>query len=95
MAENAKIRHFLGKNRVVVPIPTMQWASGTGTSQFGTGTTASNNLNLPYFCTVKSRIRTRLFRDPKKRLMGVQIKIELSEKRTVPRRVHLLADLMS
>ena len=55
MAENAKIRHFLGKNRVVVPVP-----------KSGTGTIASSNLNLSYFCTVKSRIRTRLFRDPKK-----------------------------
>ena len=73
----------------------MQWASGTdthwqygtgtGTSQSGTGTTASSNLNLVYFCTVKSCIPTRLFRDPKKLLLGVQIKIELSEKRTVPR----------
>ena len=87
MAENAKIRHFLGKNRIVVPVPMMQWASGSGTSQSGTGTTASSNLNLAYFCTVKSRIRTQLFRDPKKLLMGVQIKIELSEKRTVPRRL--------
>ena len=104
MAENAKIRHFLGKNRIVVPVPMMQWESGsgttqsgtgthwqcgtgTGTSQSGTGTTASSNLNLAYFCTVKSRIHTRLFRDPKKLLMGVQIKIELSEKRTVPRRL--------
>ena len=38
MVENAKIRHFLGKNRVVVPVPMMQWASGTGTTQSGTGT---------------------------------------------------------
>ena len=29
----------------------------------------------------------RLFRDPKKRLMGVQIRMRLSEKRTVPRRL--------
>ena len=59
----------------------MQWASGTGTTQSGSGTdthwqcgtgtstTASNNLNLAYFCTFKSRIRTRLFRDPKKLLI--------------------------
>ena len=38
MAENAKIRHFLGKNHVVVPVPMMQWASGTGATQSGTGT---------------------------------------------------------
>ena len=28
----------------------------------------------------------RLFRDPKKRLIGVQIRMRLSEKRTIPRR---------
>ena len=38
MAKNAKIRHFLGKNRVVVPVPMVQRASGTGTTQSGTGT---------------------------------------------------------
>ena len=41
---NAKIRHFLGKTRKcyryqrVVPVPTMQRRSGTGTTQSGTGT---------------------------------------------------------
>ena len=100
MGEKAKIQCFLGKTlkwyryQRVVPVPMMQWASGTGTtqtgtgtSQSGTGTTASCNLKLAYFCTVKSRIRTRLFRNPKKQLMGVQIGIKLSEKRTVPRRL--------
>ena len=48
-----------------------QYGTGTVTSQSGTGTTASNNLNLAYFFTVKSRIRTRLFRDPNKGLMWV------------------------
>ena len=38
MVENAKIRHFLGKNRVVVPVPMMQWESGTDTTQSGTST---------------------------------------------------------
>ena len=45
--------------------------TGTGTNQSGTGTTASCNLKLAYFCIVKSRIRTQLFRNPKKRLIGV------------------------
>ena len=44
MCENAKIQAFLGKNPYVVPVPKsgtgtmMQWASGTGTTQTGTGT---------------------------------------------------------
>ena len=64
-----------------------QWVTGTGTGQSGTGTTTSSSLVLTYFCTVKSRIRVPTFRDPKKLIMGVQIRIELSEKRTVPRRL--------
>ena len=71
---NAKTRHFLGKTckwyryQRVVPVPTMQrrsstgthWqcGTGTGTSQSGTGTTASCNPIFAYFCTVKSRICT-------------------------------------
>ena len=72
-------------------------SNGTGTQptvrnwywyqQSGTGTTASYNLKLAYFCTVKSCIHTRLFRNPKKQLMGVQIEIKLSEKRIVPHRL--------
>ena len=37
----------------------------------------------------------RLFRDPNKGLMGVQIRMKVSKKRTVPRRVRLWADLVS
>ena len=61
MGENAKIRHFLGKNRVMVlaqksgtgthgafsGIGTTQ--SGTGTSQSGTGIIASCNPIFAYF----------------------------------------------
>ena len=32
----------------------------------GTGTTASSSPNCAYFCTVKSRIRIPIVRDPKK-----------------------------
>ena len=59
----------------------MQWAIGTGTTQIGTGTdwqwitgtgqsgtgtTTSSSPILTYFCTVKSRTRIPMFRDPKK-----------------------------
>ena len=50
----------------VVPVPMMQRASGTGTTQTGIGTTASNNPVCAYFCTVKSRIRIPIVEDPKK-----------------------------
>ena len=43
-----------------------QWITGTGNGQSGTGTTTSNSPILTYFCTVKSRIRIPMFRDPKK-----------------------------
>ena len=43
-----------------------QWITGTDTGQSGTGTTTSSSLVLTYFCTVKSRIRILMFRDPKK-----------------------------
>ena len=42
--ENAKIQHFLGKiaywywYQKVVPVHMMQWESGTGATQTGTGT---------------------------------------------------------
>ena len=43
-----------------------QWITGTGTGQSGTGTITSSSPVLTYFCTVKSRIRIPMFRDPKK-----------------------------
>ena len=63
-----------------------QWVTGTDTGQSGTGTTTFSSPVLTYFCTVKSRICIPMFRDRKKLIMGVQIRIELSEKRTVPQR---------
>ena len=44
MGENVKIQRFLGKTcklyryQRVVPVPMMQWASGTGTTQTSTDT---------------------------------------------------------
>ena len=76
-----------------------QWITGTGTDQSGTGTTTSSSPVLTYFFIVKSRIRIVMFRDPKKLIMGVQIRIELSE--NVPylvveaKRIRLRADLVS
>ena len=80
MCENAKIPHFWAKTRRWYRYQRsgtgnmMQWAIGTGTTQTGTGTdwqwitgtTTSNSPVLTYFCTVKSRIRILMFRDPKK-----------------------------
>ena len=43
-------------------------------------------LFLHIFASLSFVFVYRLFRDPKKRLMGVQIRMRLSEKRTVPRR---------
>ena len=43
-----------------------QWITGTGTGQSGTSTTTSSSPVLTYFCTVKSRIRIPMVRDPKK-----------------------------
>ena len=74
----------------------MQWASGTGTTLSGTGThwqcgtgtgtTASCNPIFACYAILSPVFVHRLFKDPNKGLMGVQIEIKLSEKRTVPRR---------
>ena len=79
MCENAKIPHFWAKTRrwyryqrsgtITTQIGTdtdWQWITGNSTGQSGTDTTTSNSLVLTYFCTVKSRIRIPMFRDPKK-----------------------------
>ena len=65
----------------------MQWSSGTGTTQTGTGTTSSCNLKLAYFAPLSPVFIHLLFRNPKKQLMGVQIRMRISEKRTVPHRL--------
>ena len=43
-----------------------QWITSIGTGHSGTGTITSSSPILTYFCTVKSRIRIPMFRDPKK-----------------------------
>ena len=63
-----------------------QWITGTGTGQSGTGTTTSSNPVFAYFAPLSPIFIHRLFREPKKRLMGVQIRMRLIEKRTVPHR---------
>ena len=85
-----KIEHLWAKTRRVYRYRLsctgtgLQWVTCTGTGQRCTGTGCSNSLIFAYFRVVKSRIRVPMFRDPNKRLMGVQIRI--SEKCTVPRR---------
>ena len=64
----------------------MQWVTCIGTGQRCTGTGCFSSLVLTCFRTVKSRIRIPMSRDPKKRIMGIKIRIGLSGKRTVPRR---------
>ena len=71
----------------VVPVPMMQWASGTGTTENGIGTTTSSNPVFAYFAPLSPVFIHRLFRNPKKRFMEVQIRMRLSEKRIVPRRL--------
>ena len=65
-----------------------QWMTGTGTGQSGTGTTTFNSPVFAYFAPLSPVFIHRLFRDPKKLLMGVQIRMRLSEKRTVPRQLN-------
>ena len=65
---------------------TRQRGTGTSTSQSGTGTTTSSSPVFSYFAPLSPLFIHRLFRNPKKRLMEVQIRMRLSEKRTVPRR---------
>ena len=64
-----------------------QCGIGTGTSQSGIGTTASCNPIFACYAIFSPVFVHRLFRDPNKELMGVQIEMKLSEKRTVPRRL--------
>ena len=63
----------------------MQQETCTDTGQGCTGRGCSSSPVLICFHFVKSRIRIPMSRDPKKRLMGVQLRLELGEKCTVPR----------
>ena len=63
-----------------------QWITGTSTGQSGTGTTSSSSPDFACFAPLSPVFVYQLFRDPKKRLMGVQIRMRLSEKRIVPHR---------
>ena len=87
-----KIKHFWAKTCWVYRYQLsgtgkgMQWAIDTGTGQSGTDTTTSSSPVFAYFALLSPVFVYQLFRDPKKLLMGVQIRMRLSEKRTVPRR---------
>ena len=88
-----KIEHFWAKTRRVYRYRLsctgtgMQWATYTGTGQGCTDTGCSSSPVLKCFRVVKSRIRIPMSREPKKRLMEVQLRLELGEKCTVPRRL--------
>ena len=103
MDENGEICHFLGRTRKwyryqkLVSVPIVQRRNGTGThcqkssstdtGPSGTGTDASNNTVFVSLALLSLVFVHRLFRDPNKRLMGVQIRMKVSEKRTVPYRL--------
>ena len=70
-----------------------QWITCTGTGQSGTGTSGSSSPVFSYFAPLSLVFIHRLFRDPKKRLMGVQIRMRLSEKCIVPRRLGEAGDI--
>ena len=73
---------------VPVPVPMMQWESGTGThwqcgtstgtSKSGTSTTASCNLVFVCYAILSPVFVHQLFRDPNKGLMRVQIRMKIS-----------------
>ena len=60
-----------------------QCGIGTGTSQNGTGTIASCNPVFACYAILSLVFVYRLFRDPNKLLVGVQIRMRLSEKCTI------------
>ena len=79
--------------RQVVPVPKVsgtgtrsQKRVGTGTHQSGTSTDASSNLDFCSIALLSLVFVHLLVRDPNKGLMGVQIRMKLTEKRIVPRR---------
>ena len=70
-----------------------QRGTGTGTNKSGTDTTTSSSPVFAYFAPLSPVFIHLLFRDPRKGLMGVQIRMRLNEKRTVPRHlgdIHLV-----
>ena len=96
--KNCKIPNIPNRKRAPVPVQVKlyrytlckngQCATCTGTGQGCTGTGSSSSPVLTCFRVVKSRIRIPMSRDLKKRLMGVQLRLELGEKKcTVPRRL--------
>ena len=70
--KNAKIEYLWTKTRRVYRYRLsctgtgMQWLTCTSTGQSCTGTGCANSPIFCLFCTVKSRIRIPMFRDPKK-----------------------------
>ena len=77
----------------LVPVPnrggtgtTHQNTISIGTDPSGTGTTASRNPDFWYSYIVKLKFEHQGYKNRNKLLMGVQIRMKLSEKCTVPRR---------
>ena len=107
MAKSAIFRQFPRLVPVptgVEPVPLLQNQNGTGTTHqnrigtsidpSGTDTTTSYNPDFWYSYIVKPKFVLRQYRNPNKLLMWVQIRIKLSEKRTVPRRLGEASSIM-
>ena len=75
---------FLGKTHNSVSVPKVVVSVPIEQRQSGTGTDASSNPVFVPLALLSLIFLHRLFRDPTKGLMGVQIRMKLSEKRTVP-----------
>ena len=73
--------------KIWVPVPIHQQRTGTSTDQSGTSTDASSNPVFVPLALLSLVFVHRLFRDPNKGLMRVQIRMKQSEKCTVPRYV--------
>ena len=78
---------FLGKTHNSVPVPKVVVSVPIGQRQSGIGTDASSNPIFVPLALLNFIFVHRLFKDPNKGLMGVQIRMKLSEKRTVPPRL--------
>ena len=75
----------LYRYRSKLPVQVVQWVTCTNTGQSCTDTGCSSNPIFAYFAPLSPVFIHRLFRDPKKRLMGVQIRMRLSQKHTIAR----------